>query len=55
MMEKYSATVTQVVLGFFTQQTFACLPLYGPRDIQNLEEAVKTFEIPFTEEDYAVL
>lgn len=55
LMEKYSATVTQVVLGFFTQQAFACLPLYGPRDIRNLEEAVKTFEIPFAAEDYAGL
>ena len=27
---RYNATLTQVLLGFFTCQGFTCLPLYGP-------------------------
>lgn len=52
IMEKYNATVTQAVLGFFTCQEFQCLPLYGPRNAENLKEAMDTFEIPFEREDY---
>lgn len=52
LMEKYHATVTQAVLGFFACQEFQCLPLYGPRNAENLREALGTFEIPFVKEDY---
>lgn len=52
LMEKYQATVTQIVLGFFTCRDFSCLPLYGPRSAVNLEEAMRTFEIPFERADY---
>ncbi|MBC5690501.1 aldo/keto reductase [Mediterraneibacter sp. NSJ-55] len=55
IMEKYGATATQAVLGFFTCQDFACLPLYGPRGAESLEEACGTFEIPFTKEDYELV
>ena len=55
IMEKYSVTATQAVLGFFTCQDFACLPLYGPRGVESLEEACGTFEIPFTNEDYKLV
>lgn len=51
--EKYHATVTQAVLGFFGQQEFDCAPLYGPKNEEQIVEAMKTFEIPFTGEDYA--
>lgn len=50
----YHATVTQAVLGFFTCQDFPCLPLYGPRNAENLRDAMKTFEIPFKKEDYII-
>lgn len=52
LMEKYNATVMQVVLGFFTCQDFQCLPLYGPRNVENLKEAMRTFDIPFEKTDY---
>lgn len=52
LCERYEATVSQVVLGFFWQQDFSCAPLYGPKDVSQLEEAMKTFEIPFKKEDY---
>ena len=52
VMEKYQATVTQAVLGFYTCQDFQCLPLYGPRNAENLKEAMDSFEIPFEKADY---
>ena len=44
-MEQYNCTMTQAVLGFFTGLPFACLPLYGPRNKEDIREALKTFEI----------
>lgn len=52
--EKYQATVTQAVLGFFGQQDFDCAPLYGPKNAKQVVEAMKTFEIPFCREDYEI-
>jgi hypothetical protein len=28
------------------------LPLYGPRNVENLKEAMGTFDIPFEKADY---
>lgn len=50
----YNATVSQVVLGFFGQQDFHCAPLYGPQNVEQLEEAMKAFEIPFCKDDYNI-
>lgn len=52
LCRKYDATVTQAVLGFFGQQDFACLPLYGTRNEEQIVEAMKAFEIPFEPGDY---
>ena len=52
LTEKYQATVTQVVLGFFTCRDFPCVPLYGPRSADHLKEAMGSFEITFMKEDY---
>lgn len=49
---KYHTTVTQTVLGFFGLQDFECAPLYGPKNAEQIVEAMKTFDIPFTREDY---
>lgn len=54
LCKKYGATVSQVVMGFFGQQDFACAPLYGPKDAVQLEEAMKAFDIPFVKEDYDI-
>ena len=32
---------------------FTCLPLYGPRNIEDLKDAMETFSIPFLKEYYA--
>ena len=52
LCDKYHATVSQVVLGCFGQQDFDCAPLYGPQNADQIEEAMKAFEIPFEKEDY---
>ncbi len=52
LTEKYHCAVTNVVLGFFMQQPFPCVPLYGPRNPGNIIEAAKTFDIKFEKEDY---
>lgn len=52
LMEKYHATVTQIVLGYFTQLDIACVPLYGPMVVENLADAAGTLDIRFDPEDY---
>ena len=52
LMEKYHATITQVVLGFFSQQPFQCVPLYGASSIDDLKNAMDSMEINFTAKDY---
>lgn len=42
-MEETDCTMTQAVLAFFKSQPFACLPLYGPRSKEDIQEALKTF------------
>lgn len=52
IVEQYECTLTQAVLGFFTVQDFICLPLYGPRNVEDIKEALDTFDIPFKQENY---
>lgn len=52
IMAQYECSITQAVLGFFTVQNFTCLPLYGPRNAEDIKEAIDTFSIPFKKEDY---
>lgn len=54
LMEEYNASISQVVLGFFTQQDFPCVPLYGPNNTDQIEEALKTFEISFKKSDFDI-
>ena len=52
LTKKYNATVTQVLLGFFAFQPFACAPLFGPSKASQIPDAMQTFQIPFTKEDF---
>ena len=52
LKEKYHATTTQILLGFFTVQEFSCLPLYGTGKPERIKEAAATFEIGFEREDF---
>ncbi len=49
---KYDLEESLRVLGYLTCQNFQCLPLYGPRNTEDLKDAMGTFEIPFRAEDY---
>ena len=49
---KYGCAVTNIVLGYFTQEQFPCVPLYGPMNEASIVEAAKTFDIKFDKEDY---
>ncbi|MGM9522250.1 MAG: aldo/keto reductase [Oscillospiraceae bacterium] len=52
LMEKYNASVSQIVLGFFTQQPFKCVPLYGPQNVEQLKDAMGTMDIKFEKGDF---
>lgn len=54
LMEKYHASVSQVVLGFFTQQPFPCVPLYGPQNVEQLEDAMGMLDLTFCPEDFDI-
>ena len=54
LMEKYNASVSQVILGFFTQQAFPCAPLYGPEDVAQITDAMGTLDIDFCKEDFDI-
>lgn len=54
LMEKYGASISQVVLGYFFHQPFACVPLYGPQNTAQLKDAMETLEIRFSKEDYEI-
>ena len=53
LMEEYQISLTQAILGYLTCRDFTCLPLYGPRNIEDLKDAMETFSIPFLKEYYA--
>ena len=52
LTEKYGCAVTNIVLGYFMQEKFPCVPLYGPIDAASIVEAAKTFDIQFGPEVY---
>ena len=52
LVKKYGCAVTNIVLGYFTQEEFTCVPLYGPLDEASIVEAAKTFDIKFDKADY---
>lgn len=52
LMEEYQISLTQAILGYLTCRDFTCLPLYGPRNIEDLKDAMETFSIPFLKEYY---
>lgn len=54
LKEKYGCTVTQCVLGFFSFEAFPCVPLYGPRNPEDIIEAAGTLDVPFEKADYDI-
>ena len=54
LQEKYNATLSQVLVGFFVTCDFPVLPLFGCSSVEHLAEIMAATEIPFTPEDYAL-
>lgn len=52
LMDKYGASLSQVVFGFFTQQDVLCVPLYGAKNEEQLKDIMGTYEIRFEKDDY---
>ena len=52
LRERYECSVTQVVLGYFFHQPFACVPLYGSTSTEHITDACGTLDVSFTDEDY---
>ncbi len=55
LCEKYDASISQVLLGWFSAQAYPCVALYGPSRREQLVDAMKTIDIPFDREDLAGL
>lgn len=55
LMKKYNASITQVLLGYFTALDFDCLPLYGPLNQEQIIDALRTADINYTKDDYKFL
>lgn len=54
LAKKYNGSISQVVLGFFSQQPFSCIPLYGPQNIEQLKDAMGYIELNFDKEDFNI-
>ena len=54
LIKKYGATMSQIVLGFFTTQPFPCVPLYGPKTVEQIIDAMGTLNLNFEENDFNI-
>ncbi len=52
LCKKYGCSITQALLGFFYVQAYPIVPLVGFSKISQLEDALNSVNIPFTQEDY---
>ena len=52
LREKYAATTSQVLAGFFFTRDCPMLPLFGCSSEEHLAELIAAVDIPFTPEDY---
>ncbi|WP_262316847.1 aldo/keto reductase [Lacticaseibacillus parakribbianus] len=53
LAHRTGATITQVVFGFFAVQPFACLPLFAPRNLAQLEDTLGAAGPTLTPADFA--
>lgn len=52
LREKYAATTSQVLAGFFFTRPVPMLPLFGCSSEEHLAELIAAVDMPFTPEDY---
>jgi aryl-alcohol dehydrogenase-like predicted oxidoreductase len=54
LMQRYGASVSQVVLGFFSHQPFPCVPLIGPKNVEQLKDAMGATNNKFRSTDFDI-
>ena len=54
LAKKYNISVSKVLLGYFSTLPFACVALYGPKDLDQLKDAMESIDIQFEKTDFAI-
>ena len=54
LMKKHDATVSQILLAFFSTREFSCVPLYGPQMLEHLKDAMGAVNLELTPEDFVL-
>ena len=54
LREKYNASISQVLLGFFSAQDYPMVPLAGASTLNQLEDIMHTLEIDFDAADFTI-
>ena len=54
LREKYNASISQILLGFFHYRDCEMIPLYGATTVEQLTDALGTMDIPFEKEDFQI-
>lgn len=52
LMSKYNASLSQILLGFYTACNFNSVPLFGTSKVANLEDALAYLDIDFDAKDF---
>lgn len=52
LTQKYHASVSQVLLAFFSVQPFPCVPLFGPQNLEQLRDAMGALSLHVSASDY---
>jgi aryl-alcohol dehydrogenase-like predicted oxidoreductase len=52
LCEKYHASISQILLGFYATRDFVTVPLIGPSKAAHLEDAMNGMEIDFDPQDF---
>lgn len=54
LAEKYSASISKILLGYLWQMPFQCVALYGPKDLNQLKDAMETIDLEFDRADFVI-
>jgi aryl-alcohol dehydrogenase-like predicted oxidoreductase len=54
LAKKYNASVSKVLLGYLWQQPFQCVALYGPKNLDQLIDAMGAIDLNFEKADFAI-
>ena len=54
LKRKYGVSITKVLLGYLGQLPFQCVALYGPKDLDQLKDAMEAIDLSFEKPDFAI-